>query len=41
MTEPKEKCKHYQSAQDRECLLTQDKCVDDDIEPCVDYEEEE
>ncbi len=37
----KGQCKYYQSAQDNQCLLTNDKCVNDDIEQCEDYEEEE
>lgn len=36
MPRERNKCKYYQSAQDRECLLTNGKCVDDDM-PCVDY----
>ena len=30
------KCKHIRK--DKECILTNEKCVDDDIEACEDYE---
>lgn len=42
MTEPKGKCKYYQSAQDCECLLTADKCdfnIEENFKDCIYYEE--